>query len=95
MSTQLSPFVVTATGTVVADSVRISGFTFTNKSASPGEVTFYDLDSDGSLGNRRFSLTVPTSGEVTHTYNGLSGIKCYNGVYVSVATDVVGFVTYI
>lgn len=94
MSTQLTPVVVTATGTVASDTARISGFTFTNNSAAKAEITFYDLASDGSVGNRKFVLTIPTSSEITHTYNGLSGIKCDNGVYVSVAASVTGFVTY-
>ena len=94
MST-LIPVVVTTTGTIADDSARIAGFTFTNKSTSNAEVTFYDLTSSGAKGNRRFAITIPVSGEVTHTYNGISGIKCQNGVYVSVDTSVVGFVTYI
>lgn len=90
----LTPVMVTATGTVVNTAARISGFTFTNKSTSPADVVFSSLNASGTVGAVKFEVPTVGSSSVTHTYGGGYGIKFSSGVFVSVPTSVVGFITY-
>jgi hypothetical protein len=98
-SLNLLPVILTASGTVTTDSTRIAGFTITNKSATDGAgIKFYQLDTDETLGDEVFHVVLGSVGEngnqITQTYNGQTGIYFKNGVYASVDTSCVGFITY-
>jgi|ETNvirome_6_1000_1030641.scaffolds.fasta_scaffold124744_2 hypothetical protein len=98
-SLNLLPVILTASGTVTTDSTRIAGFTITNKSATDGAgIKFYQLSTDGSLGDEVFHVVLGSVGEngnqITQTYNGQTGIYFKNGVYASVDASCVGFITY-
>ena len=98
-SLNLLPVILTASGTVTTDSTRIAGFTITNKSATDGAgIKFYQLDTDGTLGEEGFHVVLGSVGEngnqITQTYNGQTGIYFKNGVYASVDASCVGFITY-
>jgi hypothetical protein len=98
-SLNLLPVILTASGTVTTDSTRIAGFTITNKSATDGAgIKFYQLDTDGTLGDEVFHVVLGSVGEngnqITQTYNGQTGIYFKNGVYASVDASCVGFITY-
>jgi hypothetical protein len=98
-SLNLLPAILTASGTVTSNSTRIAGFTITNKSATDGAgITFYQLETDKTLGSEVFHVELGSVGEngnqITQTYNGQTGIYFKNGVYASVDTSCVGFITY-
>ena len=98
-SLNLLPVILTASGTVTTDSTRIAGFTITNKSATDGAgIKFYQLETDKTLGSEVFHVELGSVGEngnqITQTYNGQTGIYFKNGVYASVDTSCVGFITY-
>ena len=98
-SLNLLPAILTASGTVTSNSTRIAGFTITNKSATDrAGITFYQLETDKTLGSEVFHVELGSVGEngnqITQTYNGQTGIYFKNGVYASVDTSCVGFITY-
>ena len=96
----LTPYTVTATGTVTSNSTRIAGFTIFNKSnANNKGVRFYDLSNDGSV-NRKIininflgSVGLERSNTITQTYSGNTGVYFKNGVYCSVDTSCRLFMT--
>ena len=90
----LTPYTVSATGTVTSNSTRIAGFTIINKSAANNAgVRFYDLSDDGSVNSKIINIDFLGSvGEqktnnITQTYSGNTGIYFKNGVYCSVDTS--------
>ena len=98
-SLNLTPYTVTATGTVTTNSTRIAGFTIVNKSAANDVgVRFYDLTDGGAVNtkiiNIDFLASVGTdSNKITQTYSGNTGIYFKNGVYCSVDTSCQLFMT--
>jgi hypothetical protein len=91
----LTPYTVTATGTVTNNSTRIAGFTIINKSATNMVgARFYNLSDDGSVNSKIINIdflgSVETNGganQITQTYSGNTGIYFKNGVYCSVDTS--------
>ena len=86
---------VTATGTVTNHTARVAGFSFLSRGAT-GQAQIYNLDTDKSVGTSLVKILVPASGggAINHTYDGNTGIKCDNGIYLSVSSSIVGFLTY-
>jgi hypothetical protein len=96
----LTPYTVTATGTVTTNSTRIAGFTIINKSnANNAGVRFYDLANDGSVNSKIInidflgSVGVDKTNSITQTYSGNTGVYFKNGVYCSVDTSCRLFMT--
>ena len=98
-SLNLTPYTVSATGTVTTNSTRIAGFTIVNKSAAnDAGVRFYDLTDDGAVNTRiikiNFLGSVGTdNNKITQTYSGNTGVYFKNGVYCSVDTSCRLFMT--
>ena len=90
MGINLTPYTVTATGTVTDNSTRIAGFTITNKGATDDQgVRFYQLETDGSLGTKimdysQLSSIGGNSPQISQTYDGQTGVYFRNGLYCSV-----------
>ena len=97
----LTPYLVTATGTVTNNSTRIAGFSLTNKSTGNAKgMRFYNLADDGSVNSKIINIdflgSVGTNGganRITQTYSGNTGIYFKNGVYCSVDTSCQLFMT--
>ena len=95
----LTPYTVTATGTVTNNSTRIAGFTVMNKGGTDDQgFTMHNLASDGSVGTqimefKELSSVTGGASSFTQTYSGNTGIKFDNGVYVCVDTHIKLFMT--
>jgi|TARA_R110002020_G_scaffold97475_7_gene232452 hypothetical protein len=95
----LTPYTVTATGTVTTNSTRIAGFTVMNKGAADDQgFTMYNLASDGSVGTqimefKELSSVTGGASSFTQTYSGNTGIKFDNGVYVCADAHIKLFMT--
>jgi len=97
----LTPYTVTATGTVTTNSTRIAGFTIFNKSnANNSGVRFYDLSDDGSVNSKIINIdflgpaaSIDRANIITQTYSGNTGVYFKNGVYCSVDTSCRLFMT--
>ena len=92
----LTPYLVTATGTVTNNSTRIAGFSLTNKSTGNAKgMRFYNLADDGSVGTQIMDYTkLGGSGgqvpQIDQQYSGNTGVYFKNGLYCSVDASVVG-----
>ena len=104
MAFTLTPVVVTATGTVVSNlkgTARIASFTFSNHGTTAASaVTFWELTSAGAVASsEKFHITLASASlpgsTITQVYNGGDAIKFNNGIYASVAANVVGLLTHI
>ena len=97
----LTPYTVSATGTVTSNSTRIAGFTIINKSATDSVgARFYNLADDGSVNSKIINIdflgSVGTNGGaniITQTYSVNTVIYFKNGVYCSVDTSCQLFMT--
>ena len=96
----LTPYTVSATGTVTSNSTRIAGFTIINKSVTNNAgVRFYDLSDDGSVNSKIInidflgSVVAGGANSFTQTYSGNTGIKFDNGVYVCADAHIKLFMT--
>jgi len=98
-SLNLTPYTVTATGTVTTNSTRIAGFTVMNKGASDDQgFTIHNLDDDKTVGTKimEFKELSSVGGGInsfTQTYNGNTGIYFENGVYVCADDHIKLFMT--
>ena len=95
----LTTHTVTATGTVVADSMRIAGFTVISKSGTDDQgFTLKNLASDGSPGDvvMHFDSLSSVGGgasSFTQTYSGNTGIYFKNGIHATVDSHIKLFIT--
>ena len=95
----LTPYTVTATGTIANNSVRIAGFTVTNKGADDDQgFTLHNLATDGTVGTqimeyKELSSVAGGANSFTQTYSGNTGIKFDNGVYVCADDHIKLFMT--
>jgi|TARA_R100001530_G_scaffold48014_1_gene36090 hypothetical protein len=95
----LTPYTVTATGTVTNNSARIAGFTVTNKGGTDDQgFTIHNLASDGTVGTqimeyKELSSVGGGANSFTQTYSGNTGIKFDNGVYVCADAHIKLFMT--